>query len=185
MFHQAVCGFHGGGGDASYEVFRRMLLLEHFFHEIHRSQNTSFGCWMGGKHNGISRLQRDDGFVDGCGSGIGRRHKACDDPHWNPDLVDFLFMVFMDESYGLHIFDAFIENSGSHQVFHGLVRHISVSGLFHCHFCQGFGFFVHPSGQSKDHPVHLRLTVILEFFLRRLCFSDKIPHFLQGCQIPI
>ena len=86
---------------------------------------------MKGKDNRIAGFQRNQGFENGGGSGVGGGNNAAHHTHGVGDFGDAGYIVFADDAHGFQIAQAAHHVFAGKQVFGGFVFKHAAAGFFH------------------------------------------------------
>ena len=134
---------------------------------------------MGGKHDGISRLQRDHGLVAHRWGWSG--DNGGDDTHRHTDLPELPFLL--QDSHSLHAPDGLGHPLRGKYILSGLVLHVSEARLADRHLRQHGGLPGKGLGNGLHNAVQLGLGKRRQLLLRNLRFFRQLPGLLPGGQI--
>ena len=142
---------------------------------------AAFGPGVRADDDAVAGLQRDQGFKNRSGSGIGGGDHSGNDADGLRDFLNTVSSVFLNDTAGLGILVSIINVLRGVVIFDDLVFHHTHSGLGHGLLCQRDPHLIGGACRGQEDPIHLLLGIGSKPGLRSAAAVQRFGQFLGVC----
>ena len=181
FLHDLIGQLQGGLVNPSDDPLRGTGGNSGFQHNLRGRNGAALCPGVGTDNNGVAGFQRDQGFENRGGSGIGSGNDRGNHADGLRDFLNAVGGVFFNHAAGSGVLIGVIDVLSGIVVFDDLVFHDAHSGLGNGLLRQGNAHFIGGSCRGKENPVHLFLGIGCKPGLGGSAPAEGFGQFLGIC----